>query len=81
MERADKIFTILVMAALAGVLVYSHRGRGALSARLNTPASPFRLSGPAYLTSALPIARRNDDYADPASYYEGNEIYGPDWGS
>jgi hypothetical protein len=73
MDRADKIFTILSMIALVGLLVHHHRPRGhrgVLSGvKVNTPAVPSMDVGPAYLLSALPIMRRKDDYADPSSYY------------
>lgn len=83
MERIEKIGTALVMIALVAVLVNTgwRRSKHILDGDLNTPAVP-RLTGPAYLTSALPIHRRNDDYADPSSYYVADgEPYSPQpWG-
>jgi hypothetical protein len=81
MERIDKIFTILVMMAFVAFLVHGHKRRGIASVHMNTSASPCDGDrGPAYLLSALPIHRRQDDYADPVSYYEGNELQPPTWG-
>lgn len=69
MERADKIFTILMAAALVGVLVHQKRPRD-IGSRLDVSTVPGHDSdnGPAYLLSALPSRRVRDDYADPVSY-------------
>lgn len=80
MERIEKIGTALVMVALVAVLVHTsvRRSKHLPDAALNTPAAP-RLAGPAYLTAALPSHRRNDDYADPSSYYVSDGApYSPD---
>lgn len=62
MERADKIFTILVMAGLVAILVMQYRRHPKLPhVRLNESATDQVRRGPAYLLSALPIQRPNDD--------------------
>ena len=78
MERLDKIFTILVMAGLIALLVNNYR-RPKLMA-INTSVAPSAQPGPSYLVSALPISRRNDDYADAVSYYQSGTSLENTWG-
>jgi hypothetical protein len=84
MDRVDKIFTILAFAGMIAVLLHTHRPRGhrgvLTGVKANTSDQPDGCrAGPAYLLSALPAARRMDDYADPSSYYTaGGEPYDPD---
>ena len=89
MDRFEKICTCLVIAGLVAVLVASHRRRGhngnLTGLRMNTSASrcDAYLPSPAYLASALPLHRRNDDFADAVSYWPvGGDPYHPTdgWG-
>jgi hypothetical protein len=72
MDRAEKIMTALVIAALVAVLANSHRRRGhhgnLTGVDMNMSASPCDdRSGPSYLLSALPDFRRENDFAPRVS--------------
>lgn len=75
MDRADKIFTILALTLMIGILVCYHRPRGNLAdIRLNTSATPNPFKrGPAYLLSALPSHRAQNDFQEPTSIYEPHD--------
>lgn len=66
MERADKIFFILCMAALICALSWRHTRRHD-TPRIFESATPSIAEGPSYLSSNLPIVRRSDDFADAVS--------------
>jgi hypothetical protein len=69
MDRADKIFTVLAMLALVGVVVHRHCGCPPRDdTRLDVSVATDAGRGPAYLLSALPSHRRNDDFLDPISF-------------
>jgi hypothetical protein len=70
MDRADKIFTVLALALMIGVLVHSHRPR-TIPGRVNVSSLPWdNPNGPAYLVSNLPLVRHSNDYDAPVSIYE-----------
>jgi hypothetical protein len=83
LERIDKIFMILALAAIIGIIVAENRKGSALvlttkdirkipSKGLSVSATPNNTAdlGPAYLLANLPDMRRRDEFAGPVSFPE-----------